>query len=40
VIAAALDRLGYTGVVALEGWASGDPAEALERFRGAFTVGG
>ena len=38
-IAAALDRLGYTGVVALEGWASGDPAEALERFRGAFTVG-
>ena len=24
-IAAALDRLGYTGVVGLEGWASGDP---------------
>ncbi len=36
-VAAALDRLGYTGVVALEGWASGDPVEALERFRAAFT---
>jgi hydroxypyruvate isomerase len=35
-VAAALDRLGYTGVVALEGWASGDPEEALERFRTAF----
>ena len=32
-VAAALDRLGYTGVVGLEGWASGDPAQALERFR-------
>jgi hydroxypyruvate isomerase len=38
-VAAALDRLGYTGVVALEGWASGDPVAALERFRTAFTVG-
>jgi hydroxypyruvate isomerase len=37
-VAAALDRLGYTGVVALEGWASGDPVLALERFRAAFTV--
>ena len=37
-VAAALDRLGYTGVVALEGWASGDPVQALERFRAAFTV--
>jgi hydroxypyruvate isomerase len=37
-IAAALERLGYTGVVALEGWASGDPILALERFRAAFTV--
>jgi hydroxypyruvate isomerase len=36
-VAAALSRLGYTGVVALEGWASGDPVEALERFRAAFT---
>jgi hydroxypyruvate isomerase len=39
-VAAALDRLGYTGVVALEGWASGDPVRALERFRAAFTVRG
>ena len=37
-VAAALDRLGYDGVVGLEGWASGDPAEALERFRQAFTL--
>jgi hypothetical protein len=37
-VAAALDRLGYTGVVGLEGWASGDPETALDRFRGAFTV--
>ncbi|MEV6492614.1 TIM barrel protein [Actinoplanes sp. NPDC051633] len=37
-VAAALDRLGYEGVVGLEGWASGDPEEALERFRRAFTV--
>jgi hydroxypyruvate isomerase len=35
-VAAALTRLGYDGVVALEGWASGDPAQALERFRTAF----
>ena len=39
-VARALDRLGYTGVVGLEGWASGDPVVALERFRSAFTVGG
>jgi hydroxypyruvate isomerase len=38
-VARALDRLGYTGVVGLEGWASGDPSIALERFRAAFTVG-
>jgi hydroxypyruvate isomerase len=37
-VAAALDRLGYDGVVALEGWASGDPETALERFRSAFAV--
>jgi hydroxypyruvate isomerase len=36
-VAAALDRLGYTGVVGLEGFASGDPDEALDRFRTAFT---
>jgi hydroxypyruvate isomerase len=40
VVAATLDRLGYTGVVALEAWASGEPVRALERFRAAFTVGG
>jgi hydroxypyruvate isomerase len=39
-IAAALDRLGYTGVVGLEAWASGDPLQALERFRAAFTPRG
>jgi hydroxypyruvate isomerase len=37
-VAAALERLGYTGVVGLEGWASDDPVQALERFRAAFTV--
>lgn len=37
-IAAALRRLGYDGVVGLEGWASGDPEVALERFRAAFTL--
>jgi hydroxypyruvate isomerase len=37
-VAAALDRLGYRGVVGLEGWASGEPVRALERFRAAFTV--
>lgn len=37
-IAATLCDLGYTGVVGFEGWAAGDPARALERFRSAFTV--
>jgi hydroxypyruvate isomerase len=37
-VAAALRRLGYSGVVALEGWASGDSQTALERFRAAFAV--
>lgn len=37
-IAASLDRLGYTGVVGMEAWASGDSEEALGRFRAAFTV--
>jgi hydroxypyruvate isomerase len=37
-VAAALDRLHYTGVVGLEGWASDEPETALDRFRGAFTV--
>ena len=39
-VAAALRRLGYSGVVALEGWASGDPEQALERFRAAFSPAG
>ena len=37
-IAATLDRLGYTGVIGLEGWASNDPTRALERFQTAFTM--
>jgi hydroxypyruvate isomerase len=37
-VAAALARLGYSGVVGLEGWASGDPDAALAAFRTAFTV--
>ena len=37
-VAAALGRLQYEGTVALEGWASGDPETALERFRTAFTL--
>ncbi|MCO1659457.1 TIM barrel protein [Pseudonocardia humida] len=36
-VARALRRAGYTGVVGLEGWASGDPDTALDRFREAFT---
>ncbi|MGW9112904.1 TIM barrel protein [Microbacterium sp. NPDC055683] len=35
-IADALRRLGYTGVVAMEAWASDDSATAVERFRTAF----
>ena len=37
-VAAALDRLGYDGVVGLEAWAANDPTEALDRFRRAFTI--
>jgi hydroxypyruvate isomerase len=37
-IAAALGRLGYGGVVALEAFASGESASALDRFSAAFTV--
>jgi hydroxypyruvate isomerase len=37
-IAGALRDVGYTGVVGLEAWASGDDHLALERFREAFTV--
>ena len=37
-IAAALDRLGYDGVVGLEAFASGDSLAALDRVRAAFAV--
>ena len=37
-IARALADMGYTGVVALEGWASGDSEVACTRFREAFTL--
>jgi hydroxypyruvate isomerase len=37
-IARVLDAAGYQGVVALEGWASGDSDTALESFRSAFTL--
>ncbi len=37
-VAAALNRLGYDGVVGLEAFASGDSLAALDRFRSAFTV--
>ncbi|RMR38974.1 Hydroxypyruvate isomerase [Pseudomonas savastanoi pv. glycinea] len=30
--------MGYTGVVGLEGWASGNSEAALERFKKAFTL--
>jgi len=38
-VARVLADLGYRGTVGLEGWASADSGEALERFRAAFTVG-
>ena len=37
-IARALDRMGYSGPVGMEAWASGDPEAALEAFRAAFTL--
>jgi hydroxypyruvate isomerase len=37
-IAAALRRLDYRGVVGLEGWASGQPDHALDRFRRVFSA--
>ncbi|MGK5683149.1 TIM barrel protein [Actinoplanes sp. URMC 104] len=40
VVAAALRRLGYRGVVGLEAWASGGSEQALERFRTAFSPAG
>lgn len=35
-VAAALKKIGYTGVVGLEAWASGDPDIALDAFEAAF----
>lgn len=37
-IALALKAMGYHGAVGMEAFASGDPEEALEQFRDAFTV--
>ena len=37
-IARALKKIGYTGTIGLEAYASGDDALALRRFRDAFTV--
>ena len=37
-VANALRRIGYTGTVGLEAYASGDDTESLERFRAAFTL--
>jgi hydroxypyruvate isomerase len=37
-IAAALHHAGYTGVIGLEAWASGDSHTALDRFKTAFTA--
>ena len=37
-IAAALAEMGYRGTIGLEGWASGDPEVAVQRFRDAFTL--
>ena len=36
-IARALERIGYIGTIGLEAYASGDDAQALERFRAVFT---
>ncbi|MDI6935288.1 TIM barrel protein [Serratia sp. Se-PFBMAAmG] len=37
-IARALQEVGYSGTVAMEGWASGDSTAALEQFRDHFTI--
>ncbi|HZB51904.1 MAG TPA: TIM barrel protein [Mycobacteriales bacterium] len=39
-VAAALRRVGFTGTVGLEAWASGEPVAALAAFRAAFTEPG
>ena len=38
VIARALNEMGYRGPVAMEAYAKGDPQDALEAFRAAFTI--
>lgn len=40
VVARALRDMGYAGPVGLEGFASGEPEEAVRRFRDAFTTAG
>jgi hydroxypyruvate isomerase len=37
-VARGLTEMGYSGPVAMEAWASGDPDAALEAFRAAFTL--
>ncbi|HEY5421183.1 MAG TPA: TIM barrel protein, partial [Marmoricola sp.] len=37
-VATALKEMGYTGTVGLEAFASGDPEEAVRRFRDVFSV--
>ena len=37
-IAKAIYQMGYRGLVAMEAYASGDPEEAIEAFRKAFTI--
>ena len=37
-VAAALQEMGYTGTIGLEGFASGDPEDAVRHFRDTFTV--
>ena len=37
-IARALQDMGYTGTIGLEGFASDDPEKAIRRFRDTFTI--
>ena len=37
-VAKALNTMGYRGVIAMEAYASGEPEQALEAFRAAFTI--
>ena len=38
MIARALDKMGYSGPVGMEAFATGDPEDALSAFRAAFTL--